>query len=241
MDAVEGHRNRVLAALPEDVRARLLAVAELRSYPQREVLIQQGDPIEFVYFPVSGVVSVVVAADNGTAVEVAAVGRDGFVDARVNGVKIRATMSAIYQVEGDALRIPARAFVDLQREEPAMRDVTIAFLQSMVAQTAQAVACNRLHTIPQRLARWLLGFHDRVDGDEFKLTHQFMAQMLGVRRASVTVAAGDLERAGAIRHRRGRITVLDRDRLEEITCECYGVIRAEIDRRLPTVADPDDI
>ncbi|MCA1727133.1 MAG: Crp/Fnr family transcriptional regulator [Actinobacteria bacterium] len=234
MEAIERHPNRVLAALSEEARSRLLAVAELRSYPQREVLIQQGDPIEFVYFPVSGVVSVVVMADNGIAVEVAAVGRDGFVDARVNGDKVPAVMSSIYQVEGSALRVPAREFVRLQHEQFALRDVTIAFLQSFVAQTAQAVACNRLHTIPQRLARWLLGFHDRVDGDEFKLTHQFMAQMLGVRRASVTVAAGDLERSGAIRHRRGHITVLDRDRLDEITCECYGIIRAEIDRRLPT-------
>ncbi len=225
--------NRVLEALPEEVRARLLRRAERVDLPQGTVMVEQDRPITEMFFPLSGVVSLVIRTKEGGVVEVGTVGRDGFVDARVNGHEVPATMSAISQVAGRSLRIPAEDFVEEQRREAELRDVTIALLQSLLAQTAQAVACNRLHPIPQRLARWLLGFHDRVDGDEFRLTHQFMAQMLGVRRASVTVATGDLEHRGAIRHRRGHIHVVDRMGLEALSCECYFVIRQETQGRFP--------
>lgn len=225
-------RNGVLAALPEPARKRLLKNAVLGVFDRDAVLIAQGSIIDRVYFPVSGVVSLVVGMDGEGSMEVAAIGRDGYTDAGANGHEPAATMTSVMQVSGEALSITAEDFVAAQRREPSVRDATIAFLQSLMVQTSQSVACNRLHPIHKRLARWIAQFHDRVDGDELPMTHQYMSQMLGVRRASVTVAAGALEDTGAIRHRRGRITVSDRAELERQACECYTVVRDEIARRM---------
>jgi CRP-like cAMP-binding protein len=136
------------------------------------------------------------------------------------------------QVEGDAWRLPADAFRRLVDERAPVRRLLLRFAQTFSDQVAQSVACNRLHTLDERCARWLLMTHDRVHGDAFEMTHEFLSYMLGVRRAGVTVAMGTLQGAGIVRYTRGRVAVLDRPRLEEVSCGCYHVTRTALDRLL---------
>jgi CRP-like cAMP-binding protein len=226
-------QNRLLRALSPEVRQQLLPALELIVLSMRERLIEPHVPIPFVYFPLHGVVSLVSTLEDGTQVEVATIGNEGLIGLPLVLYANTVPFTAFVQVPGEALRIEAEVFGRLLLEETGvLSQLLYRYTQALFNQLAQHVVCNRLHRIAQRCARWLLLTHDRVGRDEFPLTHEFLALMLGVRRASVTEVAGRLQKAGLIRYRLGIIRVLDRAGLEATCCECYSVIKQEYDRLL---------
>jgi CRP-like cAMP-binding protein len=226
-------QNRLLRALSAEVRQQLLPALGLIVLSMRERLIEPNVPIPFVYFPLHGVVSLISTLEDGTQVEVATIGNEGLIGLPLLLYANTVPFTAFVQVPGEALRIEAEVFSRLLLEGTGvLSQLLYRYTQALFNQLAQHVVCNRLHRIAQRCARWLLLTHDRVGRDEFPLTHEFLALMLGVRRASVTEVAGRLQKAGLIRYRLGIIRVLDRAGLEAACCECYGVIKQEYDRLL---------
>lgn len=198
-----------------------------------EVIVERGVAFPHVYFPLDAVLSMLTVVNDGRAVEFATVGREGMSGSNETLTGAGTPMRVISQVPGASVRIPAAALSRLAQESvPALR-LLLRYNQSLLVQAAQVAACNRLHPVEERCARWLLMTHDRVGRDEFLLTQEFLSQMLGVRRARVNVAAGILQRAGLIRYSRGRIRLTDRGGLEAASCECYGVLRTEYDRLAP--------
>ena len=225
-------RNRVLAALPQADAERLLARLAPVTLSLRQQLLQPGEPIQTVYFPLTCVCSLVITVEGGGTIEVATVGNEGLVGLPVFLGSASSPGAAFCQVAGQALRLSAEALREETRGGGPLHDVLLRYSQGLVNQIAQSAACARLHTIDQRCARWLLMVQDRVGAERFPLTQQFLAQMLGVRRAGVSAAAGILARAGCIRYARGVITVLDRAGLEAAACACYRVVQDEFDRLL---------
>jgi CRP-like cAMP-binding protein len=198
----------------------------------RDTLWEPDLPIEAVYFPRTCVLSILVPLSDTLPIEAATVGREGFAGLPVLlGVDSTSTL-AIAQVAGDAVRIRAKIFREIVLHDERMLTLFLRHAESLHEQTAQSVACNSRHSVEQRCARWLLMTHDRVDGAHFYLTQQFLAAMLGVRRATVTDAAGTLQQAGLIRYARGHVSVLDREGLESVSCECYGVVRSRLEKLL---------
>lgn len=204
----------------------------------RQVMFDVNKPIEHVYFVEDGVVSIVGVMADGTSVETATVGFEGMVGLPVFHGTDRTSAQAFCQVPGSALRMEVARF----RRELALNDTLGAMLhryaQALITLIAQSSACNRIHVMEQRCARWLLHTHDRVNADVFSLTQQFLAQMLGVRRATVTVAAGSLQRRGFIEYAMGKVTIKDRQGLESASCECYRIIASEFDRLLENKETP---
>jgi CRP-like cAMP-binding protein len=225
--ASDGRGNRLLAALPDDERQRLAARLELVELTLRQLLYEPGKPIEHIYFPFDSVLSVLAVMDDDQAVEVATVGNEGMVGIPVFlGVSTSPGLS-FCQIPGRSLRMAAGAFRDLANGAGAFQQVLQRYTFAFFTQLSQGSACNRLHHMDQRLARWLLLTHDRVGRDQFPLTQEFMAQMLGVRRATVTDAARRLQQAGLITYSRGTLTIADRKGLETASCECYRIISDE--------------
>jgi CRP-like cAMP-binding protein len=199
---------------------------------QRQILWNPGQPITDVLFPVTTLVSIVGHAGKGDDVEVAAVGRFGMVGLPVFLGDGRAPYSAVVQLPGEADRIPAAAFREVVSHQPELRRLINRFLQAFVAEVAQAAVCNCHHHAERRLARWLLTCQDRFGRAEFPLTHEFISQMLGMRRATVTGEVGKLQAAGLIRATPGRVVLLDRPGLERLACECYRLVAEEYRRLL---------
>ena len=198
----------------------------------KHVIYEPNGAITHVYFPTGCIISLVTYLEDGSAVEMATIGLEGMVGLPIFLGSDTMPSRAFGQIPGDALRITAAAFkAAIKRNRPLVR-VLNRYTQALFNQVAQTTACNRVHLVEQRCARWLLQTHDRVGSDQFFLTQEFLAQMLGVRRSGVSAAAGLLQKAGLIRYARGRITVLDRPGLESAACECYGVIKREFDRLL---------
>ncbi|WP_119460403.1 Crp/Fnr family transcriptional regulator [Rhodospirillaceae bacterium SYSU D60014] len=224
--------NQLLAALPSADLDRLRPHLERVDLPLKQVVHAPGAPIEHVYFPDAGMVSLITAADENHAVEVGTVGREGLVGTPVALGTDRAPVKALVQIPGTAQRLPAGLLRDEMNGNAALRDLVLRYVQALFVQVSQTAVCNRLHTVEERLARWLLMAHDRAETDRLPLTQEFLAIMLGVRRAGVTVAAGTLQNAGLIRYNYGRITVLDRASLEASSCACYGLAKDECDRLL---------
>jgi CRP-like cAMP-binding protein len=227
-------RNRLLAALAPEERTALVPHLEPVSLAIGEVLAEPGVPLAHVYFPETAILSVINRMADGAAVEVGTVGNEGLVGlAALLGAEASESQT-LAQIPGTALRLPAALLAAEAAARPALRRLLDRYTQAYITQVSQGAACNRLHGIEARCARWLLMTHDRVGGaDAFPLTQEFLAIMLGVRRAGVSVAAGALQDAGLIRYRRGGIRVLDREGLEAAACECYGVVRRQFDRLLP--------
>jgi CRP-like cAMP-binding protein len=222
-------RNRLLAALPRKEYERLAPHAQPVSFEQGQSLYEPNEPIEYAYFPLEGVASMIVTTRDGATVEVGLVGREGFVGYQpLLGMK-SAPYGAIMQIPGYALRISSKTLKEEFDRGARLRAVLHRNIQSQIVQTAQAAACNRLHEVNERLARWLLMMHDRAEADRLPLTHEFLSQMLGANRATVSLAAGTFQQAGLIRYARGSVTILNREGLEQIACECYGVVKAEFD------------
>ncbi|MGI8548701.1 MAG: Crp/Fnr family transcriptional regulator [Gemmatimonadaceae bacterium] len=217
-------QNLLLGALPAETLGRLSGYLTIADVGVREVLYAAGQPITRVYFPLNGVVSMTTLV-SGSIAEVATVGCEGLVGLPVFFGTTVAPLRTLLQVAGTVSYMTASDFTDLVRDDPALRSVMFRYTEAMFRQVGQSVVCNQRHTLRQRCARWLLLTDDRMSGAEFHLTHESLAAMLGVRRAGVTVAAGALQRAGLIRYRRGLITILDRQGLECVSCECYRVVQ----------------
>jgi CRP-like cAMP-binding protein len=227
---IDRTRNRLLAALPAAEQARLLPELEVVEIRLRESLHEPDDPTPFVYFPESGVLSLLTVLAEGMAVELGHVGNEGMVDIAVFLGLESSESRTIVQVPGLAGRLPADRFRELVRELPALRRVIGAYVLEFFTMVAQTTACNRRHTLEQRFARWVLMTEDRAGAAAFPITQDFLAEMLGVSRPKVTIAAIALQDAGLIAYRHGRMRVTDREGLERTTCECYGLIRARFDR-----------
>jgi CRP-like cAMP-binding protein len=223
--------------VPDRERERLATEFELVSLELKSHLYREDERIEHVYFPISGVLSLVSQMEDGRAVEVATIGNEGMVGLPVFlQAALTSAHMAFAQIPGQSLRMPAGRFSDFISggENGGLNLAMSRYTQALMSMIARAVACNALHSVHQRACRWLLTTHDRVDSDEFLLTQEFLGQMLGVTRASVNEVARELQESGAIAYSRGRINVLDRGQLESRTCECYRVITAEFDRLLST-------
>jgi len=219
-------RNKILRLLPAVELAALVERSKLVEVKSKQILFQPGDNLEHVHFPEDCVISLVTVMEDGDQVEAMTVGNDGFSGIPVFHEVETSKHKGCGQITGTALRLAAGDFCDLARELPHLRRLLHRYSEFVFETVAQSAACNRLHVIEQRCARWLLMSQDRVGRDSFDLTQEFLAEMLGVRRPGVTVAMGILEKAGLIAHGRGNITVVNRAGLEKASCECYRTIRA---------------
>lgn len=224
--------NRLLASLAPEAYRRLAPRMERVTTNIRQVIYEQDGPITQVYFPIAGVYSMVKLTPEGAPIEVATIGKEGFVGVPVVLGAALSTELVICQVAGAAARIGLDEFQDALQTDPDLHRALLRYTHALITMIAQASACNRLHDVEERAARWLLMTHDRVDGDEFGLTQEFLATMLGVRRQAVNVAAGVLARAGLISYTRGNVRILDRPGLEAASCECYDAIRGNFTRLL---------
>jgi CRP-like cAMP-binding protein len=234
-------RNHLLKALPTAELARFAPALERVCMESRQLAFDVDVPIQHVYFPESCVISVVAVTTDGSAVETATVGWEGMVGLPVFLGVESTPAQAFCQIPGEALRLDSGM---LQREVARggeLRAILNRYTQAHFTQVAQASACNRVHTMRQRCARWLLQTHDRVGSDEFPLTQRFLSQMLGVRRATVTEAARSLQQVGLITYVHGRVTVRDRRGLERVSCECYAIIRREFERLLDGRVSPSSL
>ncbi len=224
--------NRLLAALPPGAFAQLLPGMRVVPLTLRDILHGADAPVEAVYFPRSGWVSMVASLEDGQQAEVGIVGREGMVGMTLLSGVETAFVEAMVQGTGTALRMESAAFRRALDEVPALRPLLLRYGEAFHAQVAQTAACNGNHGLEQRLARWLLTSRDRADGDEMQMTQEFLAVMLCVHRPSVTVAARILQRANLIRYGNGVITILDRPGLEAASCECYGMVKRRYQRLL---------
>jgi CRP-like cAMP-binding protein len=226
-------RNRLLMALPPEDLRRLRPHLEPVALPDRRVLFEADESLMRVYLIEAGVVSLVTVFEDGTTVEMATVGREGLVGVGTLLGGDTALGCYVVQVPGSALAMETSRFRDALRESPKLRMACEAYAQAFFAQLLQNVACNAAHSVERRCARRLLMSHDRSDGDTFALTQELLAEMLGVRRSTVTLVDRALQKAGLIEYHRGAITVLNRPGLEAAACECYRVIRERYEEFLP--------
>ena len=225
-------QNRLLAALPEDEYERLLPHLDSVRLPVNKTLAARNEPIQHVYFLRDAVVAMVVPMEDGRTIECATVGNEGMVGLEVFLGDGTAAEDVLIQIPGSAGRVSVAAFKELVLRSAPLQKFLQNYTLALINQLARTAGCNRVHRVEQRCARWLLMSHDRVGENIFPLTHEALAGLLGVRRASVTEAAKMLQRGGLIRYRRGRITILDRDRLEAASCEDYRECRETYNRIL---------
>jgi CRP-like cAMP-binding protein len=229
----EHRTNRLLAALEPDDLAALEPQFEVISLSRGQVLYEPGDVIGHIYFPHDAIISLVNVMEDGATNEVAVFGCEGVVGLLSALVTREAFGRYIVQMSGTASRIAVERLDEVRNARPNLRRMIMHYGEVLLAQTFQTVSCNAVHPVDARCCRWILSMHDRADGDTLPLTHEFLAEMLGVQRSSVSVVTRTLQTAGLIRQSRGSITVTDRAGLEETTCECYGKIRRVYQRLLP--------
>jgi CRP-like cAMP-binding protein len=225
-------RNRLLAALPDEALWSLRPHLRTVSLPRGSVLCESGERLSRVYFPETGAISLVTVFEDGSTAEMATVGREGVVGIGTLLGGEHAFGRHVVPVAGSALAVEASRFRRVLRENGALRAACETYAQAFLAHLLQNVACNAIHKVDQRCARWLLMCDDQAEGDSFELTQEYLAELLGVRRSTVTVVAGGLQREGLIHYRRGAVTVLDRRGLEMTACECYQVVRDTYGRPL---------
>jgi CRP-like cAMP-binding protein len=233
LEAAHGdEQNSLLSALPIDEYGYIVPQLSSERMLIKQTLIEPNAEIEDVYFPRIGVCSMLAEQRDGGRIEVGTIGPEGFIGIPVLLGGRSMPHRIIVQVEGDAWRMHAGVFRRLVDERRAVRHLLLRYTQYFTNQLSQSVACNRLHTLEERCARWILMTHDRVQGDLFEMTQEFLSMMLGVHRPAVSVAMGILQNAGIVRYARGRVNVLDRPRLEEAACDCYAITRREQERLL---------
>jgi CRP-like cAMP-binding protein len=216
-------KNRLLVAIPQEDLERFFSDLHPVSLSLRQVLHEVGAPLEDVYFIEQGVASVLTNMADGSTIEVGMIGMEGMVGVPALLGGKTSVQKVIVQIPGTALRMNAALCKAAFDQSEAVRRVVLRFTEAVLNLSAQTAACNRLHTIEQRCARWMLMAVDRVQSDEIPLTHEFLSSMLGVRRAGVTNTAGELQSSGLIRYHRGLLTIVDRDGLEMTACECYRI------------------
>jgi CRP-like cAMP-binding protein len=226
-------RNRLLLALPASNLKRLMPELEQVQGQRGQVLMDADSPLDHIYFPDSGVVSVVAVYADGSIIEMATIGREGCTGVQaVLGAK-QSSVRLLVQIPGSAARMSRRAFARAMGSMPFFRSIMYAYLHAFLEQVLVSAACNGAHSLQERLARWLLMMRDRGDDDALRITQSLLAEMLGVQRPTVTNATGELERAGLVERGRRQITILDRQGLTEASCECYQLVRARIAFHLP--------
>jgi len=219
--------NKILTSLPDDEFEQLRPKLRPANFPIGQILYMPEQKIEHAYFVNRGVVSLLAALEDGATVEAGVIGPEGVAGVSVILGASSTPNQSLTQSDVETLRISATDLVTEFRKGGKLHDFMLRFVHTMFSQVTQTAACNRLHTLDQRLARWLLMVQDRVNDRQFTLTQEFLSRMLGVRRAGVSVAANDLRHAGLIDYRRGDIVILDRQGLESVSCECYQIVRQE--------------
>ncbi len=231
--ALDPRQNRLLAALADLDNAPWLADLEPVDLPLGLVLYEPGGILSHVYFPTTAIVSLLYVLENGSSAEIAVVGNEGLVGISLFMGGESTPSRAVVQSAGEGLRLNSTVLLtEFNRAGPVLH-LLLRYTQALITQMAQTAVCNRHHSLDQQLCRWLLLSLDRLNSSQLVMTQELISNMLGVRREGVTEAAGNLHKAGLIDYRRGRITVLDRPRLERRTCECYAVVKKEYDRLLP--------
>lgn len=225
--------NQILRSLPEGERARLFPHLELVSMALGKVLYESGDTLQHIYFPTNCIVSLLHVLKDGASAEIAVVGRDGAIGVALFMGGETTPSRAIVQSAGHTYRLSGKRLKEEFGRHGQLLYVLLRYTQALITQMAQTAVCNRHHSVDQQLCRWLLLSLDRLSTQELRMTQELIADMLGVRREGVTEAAGKLQKQGVIRYSRGQITVLDRAKLEQLSCECYGVVKKETDRLLP--------
>ena len=228
-------QNHLLAALPEEVQLRLFPHLELIPMALGKVLYESGDALRHVYFPTDSIVSLLYVMESGASAEISVVGNEGLIGIALFMGGESTPSRAIVQSAGSAFRLKGQLLKDEFNRHGEMQLLLLRYTQSLITQMAQTAVCNRHHSIDQQLCRWLLLSLDRLPSNRLTMTQELIANMLGVRREGVTDAAGKLQKLGVIEYNRGQITVLNRPKLETLSCECYAVVKRETDRLLPYV------
>ncbi len=224
--------NQLLGALPDAEFDRINANLESVTLKLGEVIYESGDKLEFVYFPTTAIISLLYIMENGSTAEIGMTGNDGVVGVALWMGGSTTPNRAVVQSAGNAYRLRSKALDAEFARGDLFQKVLLLYTQSLMTQISQTAVCNRLHTVEQHLCRWLLINHDLLAADTLVMTHDLIADMLGVRREGVSIAAGNLQRKGLIKYTRGTIKMLDRAKLEVAACECYQVVKTEYDRLL---------
>ncbi len=225
-------QNHILAALPADVQQRIFPYLEETPMSLGEVLYEPGDKMRHVYFPTNCIVSLLYVMESGASAEISVVGNEGLVGISLFMGGESTSSRAIVQSGGSGYRLAGQRLVDEFDRHGELMSLVLRYTQALITQMAQTAVCNRHHTIDQQLCRWLLLSLDRLSTNHLVMTQELIANMLGVRREGVTESAGRLQHLGVIEYRRGHIEVVDRPRLEQLSCECYAVVKKETDRLL---------
>jgi CRP-like cAMP-binding protein len=231
-------QNHLLAALAAEVQDRLFPQLELISLPLGRVLYESGDTLRHVYFPTDSIVSLLYVMENGASGEISVVGNEGLVGIALFMGGESTPSRAIVQSGGSAFRLPGQQLKDEFHRHGELQHLLLRYTQALITQMSQTAVCNRHHSVDQQLCRWLLLSLDRLSSNRLTMTQELIANMLGVRREGVTDAAGKLQKLGVIEYVRGHIVVVDRPRLEKLSCECYAVVKKETDRLLPYLPMP---
>jgi CRP-like cAMP-binding protein len=226
-------QNQILDALSPAARERLLPHLQVVALPLGMVLYESGDTLRHIYFPTDSIVSLLYVLEDGASAEIAVVGNDGAIGVALFMGGETTTNRAIVQSAGSAYRLSGSLLKQEFERHGEMLHILLRYTQALITQMAQTAVCNRHHSVDQQLCRWLLLSLDRLSSNQLAMTQELIANMLGVRREGVTEAAGKLQKLGAIEYIRGHITVLDRPKLEQLSCECYAVVKKETDRLLP--------
>lgn len=235
---IKPQQNHLLAALPAEVQERLFPHLELVTMPLGKVLYESGDALRHVYFPTDSIISLLYVMESGASAEISVVGNEGLIGIALFMGGESTPSRAIVQSAGFAYRLLGQRLKDEFNRHGEMLLLMLRYTQSLITQMAQTAVCNRHHSVDQQLCRWLLLSLDRLPSNQLTMTQELIANMLGVRREGVTDAAGKLQKLGVIEYSRGQITVLDRAKLEKLSCECYAVVKKETDRLLPYIVNP---
>src|SRR5579864_4335995 len=232
-DSSNWPRNRLLLALPSRNLKRLMPDLEYIRCQRADVLMNADSSLDHLFFPDSGVVSVVAVYANGTVIEMATIGREGCSGVQAAFGAKRSSVQLLVQIPGSAAKMPRAAFMRAMESMPPFRNLMYAYIQAFLEQVMVSVACNGAHSLQERLARWLLMMRDRTDDDTLPISQGLLAEMLGVQRPSITNAVRELERAGLIARGRRQVTIRDRKGLTRASCECYQLVRARLAFHLP--------
>jgi CRP-like cAMP-binding protein len=225
---VSSCKNRILASLPDDQYQRLLPHLEPFDFDHGRILYEMEGPIDYMYFPTGSMVSLVTQMLDGKIIEVGLVGNDGMTGIAALFGQNKSAERAVVQIPNGGVRAPTSVLKKEFERATGLHDRVLRYANAFMRQVSQTAACNTSHTVEERLSRWMLMCHDRVESDNLNLTQEFLAEMLGSRRATVNVAASRLQSANVIRYHRGNITITDRPGLEELSCECYEALRRSL-------------
>jgi CRP-like cAMP-binding protein len=223
-------KNKLLNALSREAKDRIFPLLKLVKMPLGAVIYEVSEKLDYVYFPIDSIVSLLYVLEDGASAEISVIGNEGIVGIAVFMGGESTPNRAVVQSDGSAYRLPAEELRTEFNSQPDIRRLLLRFTQSLIAQMAQTAVCNRHHSIDQQLCRWLLLSIDRLPSNDLTMTQELIANMLGVRREGVTEAAGKLQKLGVITYKRGHISVIDRQRLEVESCECYQVVKSETER-----------